>query len=388
MDENTANLQDAQDIIAEIKSSEKKKDEKKKKKGKLGCKRLAAYGLFAVIMVVVVLALTALLFPDFFLIIVNIMWLVALSIALIFLLLGILVMIGLKKEAQELMNIILEGSLTIIDLADFFKEAWRQIKKNLRDLIYMITPGLAFLAGMVLYVILMYIYKYVGKDNDVTTFTLILAGVMTVVVGIFNRPKPNEQPKNTWFAKFKHRFSDSFKDALEVVIFIFFLTMDSTNLFFLPKELNVELHSMVGDYNLMLRGFTVDEHFRITLSLVMFAVLLEVIRKVLKLAVNSVQNYQLAIAYLEKKEKKFKTADVIKLSLRQSVKTSQDELMKFITFTSILIFVFILFPRLKLVTMVVASAASLVLDLTIRQRLKVDKGDDLISRIISKVFNL
>jgi hypothetical protein len=46
------------------------------------------------------------------------------------------------------------------------------------------------------------------------------------------------------------------------------------------------------------------------------------------------------------------------------------------------------FPRLKLLTLVVASMASVLLDVIIISRLTAKKGNDLVSRILTKLFKL
>lgn len=353
-----------------------------------GCKKFIYTGVFTLIILIVILIALAILAPTLFLIVINVLWIILLAVVVTFFLLGVLVMLGLKKQASEMLNILLEGSLTIIDLADFAKEVYRTFLRYLRELVLFITPIASLVTAFVVYVLLMYLFKWYGQDHDMTLFTALITLVLVFVTGFLNRPKKAKPGKKSWIAQVREKFVHSFKDGLEIVIFVFFLTIDSTNLFFLPPELNVELHAMVGEYNLMTPSFTIDRHMQITITIIMIAILIEIVRNMLRMTISAVRNYQFATDILEKRNKQFKTAQVTKLAVRQSVRTSMDEILKFITFTTIIISVFLIFPRLKLVTIAVASGGSLLLDFIIRSRLIAEKGDDLISRIIVKIFRL
>jgi hypothetical protein len=359
----------------------------KSQKPPKGCKSYIFTGLFVLILFLLTLTLLGILAPGIFLVVINMLWLLLLVLVLVFVALGILVMIGLKKEAMRLIDIIFEGSLTLIDIADFLKEAYKSFLKYLREFMLLVIPVFAIFMAIVLYLLLLYSYKWVGRDNDVTIFTAIITSVMIFFIGILSRPTNKPKTVN-WFTRAKDKFSHTFKDGLEVMIFVFFLTMDSTRIFFLPKELNIELHAEVFNYNLMHRGIAIDEYFMVTLTLVMFAIGIEILRNIIKVIALAVNNYQVATTYLLEKGKEYRTAELMKISLRQSMNSSMDELIKFITFTTLLIMVFLLFPRLKIFTMVVASMTALILDILIRSRLKVEKGNDIISRIITKIFKL
>ncbi|MEI7579681.1 MAG: hypothetical protein WCJ58_06670 [bacterium] len=366
-----------------------KSNQQKTKTKKGGCKKLIFISLTAFIAFVAVLILLAFIAPGVFVVLINIIWVIIFCIVVVFIGLGVLIMVGLKKEAERLINILLEGSLTILDLMNFLKETFILFKKYLEELVYIITPIFSYFLCAVIYIALMYLYKFVGKDNDLAIFTVILTAVLTFIVGIFNKPKKPDHRKKKWFQLVKIRFIKHFKDALEVLIFVFFITLDSTKIFFLPKELNVELHAHWADYNLMIRSFTLDSHLKVTITLVMFAIGVEIIRNVIRIIMMAIRNFRLAVEYLEKRNKVFSTAEVVKLVIREGVKQSMDELLKFITFTTVLVAVFLLFPRLKLLSMVVASITGLVLDLIIIERLRMEnKGEDLISRLIVKVFRL
>ncbi len=78
----------------------------------------------------------------------------------------------------------------------------------------------------------------------------------------------------------------------------------------------------------------------------------------------------------------------IKTAIRNSFGDTKDDIVKFITFTTALISVFLFFPRLKLFAMVVASITALLLDFVVPGRLIMKQGNDLISRILNKAFRL
>jgi len=368
----------------QIKSKKRKVSNNQK-----GCKKYIFIALSIFIGLVLFLVLLAIVAPSVFVVVINIIWTLVFGIVVIFIFLAVLVIFGLKKEAERLINILLEGSMTLIDLANFAKRVFVMFKRYLRELTLIITPILAYFTGALVYVGLMYMYKSVGKSHDITVFTVILTIILTFVAGFMNKPKKEEKKRLTWFQKAKERYIKHFKDSLEIIIFVFFLTMDMTNLFFLPDKLNVELHAVWEKYDLMVRSFTFDEYLKTTIKLVTVAISLETVRNIIKIIILAIRNYKIAIEYLEERSKEFQTVEVVKLVLRQSVKDSMDDVLKFITFTTVLIGVFVLFPRLKLLSLVVANISSLILDFIIIDRLKIQgKGDDLISRIIVKVFRL
>jgi len=373
-------------MIAQIEGTSENKTVTKKKKKK-GCQRFVFPILMLMVTVIVTLVLISVFASDVFLVVINIIWLVLFGLVVIFFLLGALVMLGAKKEASRLISIMLEGSLSLIDLADFAKEFLKKFRAYFHEFVLYITPILSYLVATLLYLLLLFVFKYYGKDHDVAIFTMIFTAIATLVIGIYNRPRKKKKA-NAWIDKVQLRFNKVFRDALEVVLFIFFLTMDSSNLFFLSDELNVELHANISDYDMMIRGFTLDDSLRITLTIVMLSIVIETVRNIIKLTYNAVKNYKLAVEYLEEKDREYRTADVIKLALRESVRSSMDEVLKFVTFTTALVAVFLLFPRLKLVAMVTASISALLLDLLIVDRLKIERGDDLISRILVKLFRL
>jgi hypothetical protein len=320
-------------------------------------------------------------FPTVFTAIVNFFWIMMLIAVAIFLVLGILVIVGLKDEVSSFLDVVLEGSLTILDAIEFIKKLYHQFIAVLKDFIYFITPIFAVWIAAILYLFILVLYKGVGRENDVTLMTAIITIAMVVAVGVLNRPGKESSMVTSWFQSVRQRFKNFFSDAFEVVIFVFFLTMDSVNLFFLPKELNVPLRAQVGKYDLMLRGANATNQLTVTVVLVTVAISLEIIRNIIRIVA-------MAFNYYAKLPKSDNRNHRIKEAIRMSFGDAKDDLVKFITFTTVLILVFLIFPRLKLFAMVITSLTGLFLDFFIPGRLKMREGTDLLSRILNRIFNL
>jgi len=319
-------------------------------------------------------------FPGVFTAIINFFWIMMLIVVAVFLVLGILVIVGLKEEVSSFLDVLLEGSLTIIDAVELIKQLYDRFIIMLKDFIYFIAPLLAAIVSLAIYVAILVLYKGIGRENDVTALTAVLTVAMVVAVAVLNRPV-EDVPATTWILAVRKRFKEYFSDSFEVVIFIFFLTMDSVNLFFLPKELNVQLVAEVGNLDLMLRAVNVTNQLTTTVYLVTIGISLEIVRNVLRVVA-------VAFNYYKDLPKTGNKIPNIKQSIRLSFGDSKDDLLKFITFTTTLILVFLAFPRLKLFAMVIASLTGLIMDAVIPGRLKMREGNDLISRILNKTFNL
>ena len=313
--------------------------------------------------------------------IVNFFWITLLLIVAIFLVLGILVIMGLKKEVSNFLDIILEGSLTIIDAFDLIKKLYTKFIEILKDFLYFIAPVISMWIAIMIYIGILFLYKGVGKENDVTILTTVLTVAMVVAVGILNRPVQQEV-LDTWTKQIRKRFKDYFADSFEIIIFVFFLTMDSTKLFFIPANLNVPLRSSLFGYDLMLRGADVTNQVTVTIFLVTAGISIEIIRNIIKLIALAIQYYK----EMPKRETKILN---IKESVRLSFVDAKDDLIKFIAFTTTLILVFLIFPRLKLYAMLITSLTGLLLDIGIPGRMSLKRtGTDLITRTLNKIFRL
>lgn len=349
---------------------------------------ITGFVLLVILLLIIggVLAITA---PATFSALINAFWLFMFCLVLLFLILGVLIMIGLKDQVRQILDIFVEGTLTIVDLMNFIKLALKFVVDVLKQAVYFLVPFLAYLLGGLIYYVLIYAYKWIGKTNDVTLFTIVLSAVLIVVTGFLNkRSKGEDSTELTWAKKVQLRFKDVFGDAIEVVLFVFFMTMDSQKLFFLPKELNIELHANVGSYNFMIRGWTVDKSLYSTLNLVMAAVGIEVIRFMMRIVAAGFAFYKEVNAYVGEANQQMTGAAQVKWALRQSFEVHKDDVIRFITYTTFIVFVFLAFPRLKLLAMAVASLTSLILDLSMRDRLVIKKGKDLFSKIVSSIFRV
>jgi|SRR3989344_4052371 len=328
-----------------------------------------------------------LVYPNATRIILDIIWFSVLSVVVIFLGLGVLIVMGLKDEVGKLLDVFLESSFTIFDFLQFLKEVYQLFLIKLRELLISIAPLFAYIMGVSAYFLLLYLYKLVGKYYDVTLLTLFLTVSLVAIVGLLNIPGKNGE-SNTWGVFFLKKFKTAFSDAIEVVIFIFFITMDSTHLFYVPKDLNVPLQAEVFGFDLMKKGFSL-ENSNITIVLITVAVITELLRNILRITTSAKEYYgEISVQEFTVLQENKRKQQKLKEAIRKSFNESKDDFVKFITFTTILLFVFMFFPRLKLVSMLTASATALVMDFAIPGRLTVKKGDDLINRILAKVFKL
>ncbi len=342
-------------------------------------------------LIVVILGIVSnILFPTVMSIIFNIIWIVLLAIVIVFIFLGILVIVGLREEAGQILDVLLEGSLTLVDLIRFLKELYQRFVTVLKEFLIYAAPVFSYGLNLIIYIALMFLYKYIGKNNDVTALTFILTIVLITVVSFLTKPSDEvgsnaELAGSQWFTIFKKRIHESFADGMEILLFLFFLTMDSTNLFFLPESLNVPLKAELSGYDLMIRGFVYNNHLKITTILIIIATFTEIVRNALRIVVSARSHYQREVD-LEHPNLRF--AERLKIAIRKSFQDAKDDFVKFITYTTFLLFVFILFPRLKLLTLAIASVTSLILDILMPSRVKPSPRNDLISKVLTKVLRL
>ncbi|RJR26497.1 hypothetical protein C4561_05105 [candidate division WWE3 bacterium] len=333
--------------------------------------------------------IAGLLFPTAVGAILNFIWVTLLAIVVTFFTLGILVIVGLRQEASHILDILFEGSLTFLDLADFIRIVYRRFIEVLKEFLVFAAPVFAYVLTFVLYVLLLILYKWVGRSFDVAIFTIILTFLLVYLFGFFNRPKPDPAEEDlTWRDVFKKRFRGGFIDGFEIVLFVFFLTMDSTRVFFLPESLNVELKAKLGGYDLMVRSFIYTDHMKITVNLIIITIITEIFRNTMKVIAGARKHYISDRSFDETKVAAYSRSLRIKNAIRKSFNDAKDDLVKFITFTTVLFGAFMFFPRLKLLTLGVASVTNLFLDIILPERLTSQKSSDLLSRVIVKVFKL
>ena len=346
------------------------------------------YKLLATMLVcLIVLVVGNIVFPTFFRIVWNIIWFFMLSVVIVFIGLGTLVIFGLKEEAQSILDLLLEGSLTFVDFTNFVKKLIERFIKKLKEFVLFIAPLIGYLIAFWIYILLIYLYKLVGTRFEVTVLTIFLTILLVCLVGIFTKPYKVAPVLNTWSQIFVFRIKRFFTDGFELVIFLFFLTMDSTNLFFLSDSLNIPIRASLGSYDLMIRGFSFD-HGRITFTVIIVAIASEIVRNIIRIINLAIKYNRESLKLMVEAEIPFERAEVFKDSVRKGFNQAKDDLIKFITFTTVLILVFLIFPRLKLLSMAVASLTSLAIDLLIPSRITSTKGADLISRLLTKAFKL
>jgi hypothetical protein len=345
------------------------------------------FSLLATFIIIVGLFIAAgILFPTTVSIIVNILWIVLVTVVVIFFVLGVLVIMGMRAEAGRVLDAFLEGSLKIIDFLELVRSLWHRFVELLKEFLLFAAPFFAYVLALIVYVLLLVIYKSVGRTQDVTALTIILTTASLVTFGFLSRPR-KEVEEPSWGKQFLNRLRMGFIDGFEVVLFIFFLTMDSTKVFFLPADLNIPLKANWGGYDLMTRSYVYTDHMKITLNLILITIIIEIVRNILRVF-SVARQYYLEYTHSVLSEENKSVLDIIKSSIRKSFGDSKDDLTKFITLNTVLFAVFLFFPRLKLMTLTVASCANLLMDLIIRARLTSKKGSDLISRTLTRIFKL
>lgn len=336
--------------------------------------------LFYLLLLVLVGGIIYFLSPTLFNIIFNVLRGLLVGLVILFVLVTFLVLIGLREQAAELIHRIIDGSLTSIDLYEalrrFGKNVWKRIKKMFRNL----APLYALVINLYLYFALMFLFRFVGSMYDVTLFTIVLTFSLVLLTAFLTRPKKQKTADT-----FRQDFTANFTDFFEIMLFVFFLTIDIEHLFFLPDALQVPLEAQIGDYNLMVRGINIYDHFGTTLNIILFIVIIELTRRALGF-------YIMAKDYQKELEANNYNGDVpiLKLSLQRSLHGNIDDIIKFVTYITFVVFVFLFFPRLKLLAMAVASLAALFADFLFVDRLRAtpEKKQDLIGRIINKLFRI
>lgn len=345
------------------------------------------FSLLSTLIIIVGLFIVAgILFPTTVSVILNILWVVLVTFVTIFFVLGILVIVGMRSEVGQVLDAFLEGSLKIIDFLELVKNLWHQFVELVKDFLIFAAPYFAYVLSILLYILLLVIYKTVGRTQDVTSLTIILTFVSIFLFGFISKPR-NDEDDTKWGKRFVAKLRAGFIDSFEVILFVFFLTMDSTNLFFLPSNLNVPISARVGSFDLMVRSISYKGHAITTLDLIVTTIIIEIVRNLLRIFAGA-RMYYLEYVHSPASEENKSVLIILKDSIRKSFWDSKNDLTKFITFNTVLFAAFLFLPRLKLLTLAVASATNLIMDIIIRARLTSRKGTDLISRTLAFVFRL
>lgn len=320
----------------------------------------------------------------------NLFWFALLILVITFLVLGVLVMLGMKKEAWKFIEALMEGSFTVIDIASFLRKIWDEFLELVKQLVNFLAPMLGMALAFLLYVLIFVTYKWVGAKYDVTLMTIVLTALIIIFNALINQAHNHQAEAKSWLTKAGQSFHHYFRDTFEVMIFIFFLTMDATFFFFLPARLNVPLKAEIAGYDLMKRGFTIDHYLKITINLVIITISIEILRNIIRLAITSIKIFRSKIKeHKDQNEKSVSSSSLLKYSLRRSIGQNNEQLLKFVSYTTLFSLIFLLFPRLKLLAMSVTSVTNFGLDLVMPKRLsEQNKHDDIISRTLAKIFKI
>ena len=318
------------------------------------------------------------------------MWFLIIFATIVFSLLGILTFIGRKKRAEQIIDLFLEGSLTLIDIINFIRETIKSFFINIGNVLISLIPHLSFIIAGVIYLLVLMFFKFIGKYYDVTITTVILSFLITIVSGYLTLPKNRKVklwPPPTKVEIAMVKFRKNFTDAFEAVILLLFLTIDSTSLYFLPNELNIPVTAAIGNYDLMVRSFMFTDHLTITIRIIVIAASLELLRRLIRIAAEARHFYNNPYLVSENESDTFGTlSEKLKAVMRKTVSVSKDDFLIFAAFTVFITFVFLFFPRLKLLALISASVAGLIMDLAFTIRLtEQNKEEDIMSRIFQKL---
>jgi len=318
------------------------------------------------------------------------LWFLIIFVTIVFSLLGILTFIGRKKRAEQIIDLFLEGSLTLIDIINFIRETTISFFGNIGNVLISLIPYLSFIIAGAIYLLILMFFKFIGKYYDVTITTVVLSFLISIVGGYLTLPKNRKiklWPPPTKVEIVMVKFKKNFTDAFEAVILLLFLTIDSTSLYFLPNELNIPVRAAIGNYDLMVRSFMFTDHLTITIRIIVIAASLELLRRLIRIAAEARHFYDNPHLISENENDTFGTlSEKLKAVMRKTVSVSKDDFLIFAAFTVFITFVFLFFPRLKLLALISASVAGLIMDLAFTIRLtEQNKAEDIMSRIFQKL---
>ena len=148
------------------------------KRPRINFKRAVFWIASIVVALILILLFTAIFFPDIFLVIINILWIILFGVMIIFLVMGVLVLFGMKSQVKDLLTILLDGSLSIIEVLEFIDMVVRRFIKLIKDFLLFITPLFSFALATALYLFLLIIYKS-GIRNKFNKF--VSRGLKTVL---------------------------------------------------------------------------------------------------------------------------------------------------------------------------------------------------------------
>ncbi len=310
----------------------------------------------------------------------------------IFIILGVLVVIGLRDQAKGLLSLLFEGGLQYINLAQSLSEIWSTIVRIVQEFILLIAPFLAIFLAILFYYIVMFLFRAVGAETDITLFTIILTIVLASITAILGQISFDGTGKSTFQSQLSRRFSRVFVDSIEVVVLVIFLTIDIENFIILPQSFHVPLEASAFGIDFMQRGFT-GEGLGLTVQIAGAAIFVEIVRKAYRMIYSTYKSFKEQRMEMEAQGKHFKNQreafDLLRSAAHSAYRTNLDDLLKFLGFTTILVFAFFFFPRLKLLSLLFFNLTMLGWDIAVPSRItKKARNEDLLSRLIAKVLKL
>lgn len=303
---------------------------------------------------------------------------------ILFVILGFLVIIGFGKEVKYFLTTTFHGIMQVFLIAKVLRNIYRWIIKLLQRIMFFLSPFIAAAIAMFVYYLLMYLYKYVGLSHDVTGLTVLLTILLTVAIRLFPRVSSDSKEKTFWTLWFE-KTSRILFDFFELMVFVFFITLDWVNVPFLPPRLWVEITAYLSEYDLMIRGVNFHYSFFFTIWLAGFAFFAEFIRQAFKIIHRS-RYYYVTL----KTSQPFKSRlDLFEEAVSESFYYSLADLVTFFGYTTVVTVTFFLFPRLKLLSLIFFSLTSLAMDIIRPAHVPVGTPpQDLLTRIIIKTLNL
>ena len=318
---------------------------------------------------------------------------IVIVIFIVFITLGILVVVGLRDQARSLLSLIFEGGVRYIDFAQTLSEIWETVIRIVQEFILLISPFLAVFLAAIFYYIVMFSFRAVGAHNDVTIFTIVMTIFLASITAGLGQIKIADSDSPASFkSQLSIRFSRVFIDSVEIAVLIIFLTIDANRLFFLPESLQKPIEAQAFGIDFMKRGITGDG-FSTTFRIAGAAVFVEVIRKIYRVIFSTYSTFKKLRKEIEAEGRQFSSQkeafQTLKRAAQLAFKDNIDDFMKFLGFTTILVVAFFLFPRLKLLSLLVFNLTNLAWDIIIPARAtKKGRSEDLLSRTIAKVLRL
>lgn len=333
------------------------------------------------------------LYPEMVALISRALTTIIIVVFIIFIVIGVLIVIGLKDQARGLLSLIFEGGFRYINFAQSLSEIWETVVRIVQEFILLISPFFAIFLAIIFYYIAMFSFRAVGAHNDVTLFAIIMTILLSSITAGLGQIKIAEAEEATSFkSQLSIKFSRVFIDSIEIAVLVIFLTIDAKKLFFLPVSLQTPLQANMFGIDFMKRGIT-GAGFSTTFRIAGAAVFVEVVRKTYRIAVSVFTTYRSLHKANEENGRPTSSQkeafDILRKALSIAFKKNVDDLMKFLGFTTILIIGFFLFPRLKLLSLLFFNLTSLAWDLIIPSRAtRKARSEDLLSRSIAKVLKL